>query len=43
VAACYADRVVFLTDGRIAGRLERPSPQAVLEQMAALDRALGSD
>jgi len=42
-AACYADRVVFLADGRIADRLERPSPQAVLDRMAALDPALGSE
>ena len=40
-AACYADRVVFLADGRIAGRLDRPAPQAVLDKMAALDPALG--
>jgi putative ABC transport system ATP-binding protein len=43
VAACYADRVVFLADGRIAGRLDRPAPQDVLDRMAALDPALGSD
>ena len=42
-AACYADRVVFLADGRIAGRLDRPAPQAVLDRMAALDPALGGD
>ena len=42
-AACYADRVVFLADGRIAGRLDRPAPQDVLDRMAALDPALGSD
>jgi putative ABC transport system ATP-binding protein len=39
VAACYADRVVFLADGRIAGQLTRPSPQAVLDRMATLDAA----
>ena len=43
VAACYSGQVVFLADGRIAGRLDRPSPQAVLDRMAALDPALGSD
>src|SRR5690348_17645937 len=43
VAASYADRVVFLADGRIAGQLTRPSPQAVLDQMATLDPALGSE
>jgi putative ABC transport system ATP-binding protein len=42
-AACYADRVVFLADGRVAGQLTRPSPQAVLDRMATLDPALGSD
>jgi putative ABC transport system ATP-binding protein len=40
-AACYADRVVFLADGRIAGRLDQPAPQAVLDRMAALQP--GSD
>ena len=35
-AACYADRVVFLTDGRIADQLDQPDPQAVLDRMAAL-------
>jgi putative ABC transport system ATP-binding protein len=41
VAACYADRVLFLADGRIAGWLERPSPQTVLDRMATLDSAHG--
>jgi putative ABC transport system ATP-binding protein len=35
-AASYADRVVFLADGRIAGGLDQPTPQAVLDRMAAL-------
>jgi putative ABC transport system ATP-binding protein len=39
VAASYADRVVFLADGRIAGELDRPTPQIVLDRM----RTLGSD
>jgi putative ABC transport system ATP-binding protein len=39
--ACYADEVVFLADGRIAGRLDQPAPQAVLDRMAALQP--GSD
>jgi putative ABC transport system ATP-binding protein len=39
VAASYADRVVFLADGRIAGELGQPTPQTVLDRMAAL----GSD
>ncbi|WP_189223924.1 ABC transporter ATP-binding protein [Saccharothrix coeruleofusca] len=36
VAASYADRVVFLTDGRLAGALDRPSPEAVAERMTQL-------
>ena len=36
VAASYADRVVFLADGRIAGALERPTPQTVLDAMKNL-------
>jgi putative ABC transport system ATP-binding protein len=36
VAASYADRVVFLADGRIAGSLGQPSPQAVLDRMKNL-------
>jgi len=39
VAASYADRVVFLADGRIAGELDQPTPQTVLDRM----RTLGSD
>jgi len=35
-AASYADRVVFLADGRIADLLDQPAPQAVLDRMAAL-------
>ena len=35
-AACYADRVVFLADGRIADLLDQPAPQVVLDRMAAL-------
>ena len=36
VSACYADEAVFLADGRIAGRLDQPTPQAVLDRMTAL-------
>jgi putative ABC transport system ATP-binding protein len=36
VAASYADRVVFLADGRIAGGLEQPSPESVLDAMKNL-------
>ena len=37
VAAAYADTVVFLVDGRIAGRMDRPTADAVAGQMAHLD------
>jgi putative ABC transport system ATP-binding protein len=36
VAAGHADVAVFLADGRIAGRLEGPSPERVLDRMKAL-------
>ena len=35
-AASYADRVIFLADGRIAGRLDRPTPESVLDTMKNL-------
>jgi len=37
VAAGFADRVVFLVDGRLAGHMDRPSTAAVAGQMARLD------
>ncbi|UFQ17197.1 MULTISPECIES: ABC transporter ATP-binding protein [Streptomyces] len=37
VAAAYADRVVFLVDGRVAGELRSPDAGGVAERMAALD------
>jgi putative ABC transport system ATP-binding protein len=37
VAASYADTVVFLVDGRIAGRMDGPTADAVAGQMAHLD------
>jgi putative ABC transport system ATP-binding protein len=37
VAAGYADRAVFLVDGRIAGTMDRPTADAVAGQMAHLD------
>ncbi|NJC71405.1 ABC transporter ATP-binding protein [Planosporangium thailandense] len=37
VAASYADRVVFLADGRIVDELPAPTPEAVLTRMARLD------
>jgi putative ABC transport system ATP-binding protein len=36
-AASYADRVVFLADGRIVDELRDPSPEAVLDRIKALD------
>ncbi|HEY2639629.1 MAG TPA: ABC transporter ATP-binding protein [Streptosporangiaceae bacterium] len=36
VAASYADQVVFLADGRIAGGLDHPSPPTVLDAMKNL-------
>ncbi len=36
VAASYADRVVFLADGRIAGGVDRPTPRSVLDAMKDL-------
>ena len=35
-AASYADEVVFLADGRIAGGLARPTPESVLDAMKNL-------
>ncbi|MEU6447581.1 ABC transporter ATP-binding protein [Streptomyces sp. NPDC046979] len=36
VAASYADSVVFLADGRLAGRMDAPAPDAVAERLAHL-------
>ncbi|GAA2544075.1 ABC transporter ATP-binding protein [Streptomyces fimbriatus] len=36
VAASYADSVLFLADGRLAGRLEAPTADAVAERLAHL-------
>ena len=35
-AASFADRVVFLADGRLAGSLEAPSPATIAERMTRL-------
>ncbi len=37
VAAAYADAVVFLVDGHVAGRMQNPTADAVASQMAHLD------
>ncbi len=39
VAAGYADRVVFLADGRLVGELDDPTPERVLERMKRLGEA----
>ncbi|MDH6605553.1 putative ABC transport system ATP-binding protein [Streptomyces sp. SAI-208] len=36
VAASFADSVLFLADGRLAGRMEAPTPAAVAERLAHL-------
>ncbi|MFJ4685376.1 ABC transporter ATP-binding protein [Streptomyces sp. NPDC088789] len=36
VAASFADSVVFLADGRLAGRMDGPAPDAVAERLAHL-------
>ncbi len=36
VAASYADRVLFLADGRLAGELHSPTPESVAERMTHL-------
>ena len=36
VAAAYAQSVVFLADGRVAGHLDDPTPQTVLDALKAL-------
>jgi putative ABC transport system ATP-binding protein len=36
VAASYSGRVVFLADGALAGRLDRPDPNTVAERMVEL-------
>jgi len=38
VAASYADRVVFLADGRIVDELHQPTPESVLDRMKSLGR-----
>jgi putative ABC transport system ATP-binding protein len=37
VAASYADRVVFLADGRVVGELREPTADAVLDRIKALE------
>jgi putative ABC transport system ATP-binding protein len=41
VAAAYADSVLFLADGRLAGSLRAPTPDAVAERLAHLGDRVG--
>jgi putative ABC transport system ATP-binding protein len=36
VAASYADSVLFLSDGRISGQLDAPTPDRILDRLRAL-------
>ena len=38
VAAAYAERVLFLADGQLAGELRDPVPESVAEQLARLEQ-----
>ncbi len=40
IAAAYADRVLFLEDGRIVDELESPTADSVLERMRAFDHGI---
>ena len=40
-AASYADRVLFLADGRIVDEMAEPTADRVLERMKAFDRIVG--
>jgi putative ABC transport system ATP-binding protein len=33
VAASYADRIIFLADGRVVNEMTDPTPERVLDQM----------
>jgi putative ABC transport system ATP-binding protein len=37
VAAAYADRVIFLADGRVVDELHGPSAEGVLDRMKRFD------
>ncbi|WP_395106873.1 ABC transporter ATP-binding protein [Actinomadura sp. SCN-SB] len=43
VAAAYADRVVFLADGRVVGELSGPTAEAVLDFVKRLDAGSGQN
>ena len=41
VAASYADRIVFLVDGKIADEMVKPTAAAILDHLKLLDAAYG--
>ena len=43
VAAAYADRVVFLADGRVVDEMREPTADTILERMKRLDVRLQPD
>lgn len=43
VAAGFADRAVFLADGRVEGELDHPTRETVLERMATMNAAEADD
>jgi putative ABC transport system ATP-binding protein len=36
VAASYADRVVFLADGKVVDQMDNPTPDTVIDRMKIL-------
>jgi putative ABC transport system ATP-binding protein len=38
IAASYADRVIFLSDGRLRGELDRPTAETVTDRLKTLGR-----
>ena len=38
VAASYADRIVFLADGRVVDTMVDPTPERVLDRIKKLER-----
>jgi len=37
IAAGYADRAIFLSDGRAVDEIQNPTPQAVLDRIKSLE------
>jgi putative ABC transport system ATP-binding protein len=38
IAASYADRILFLVDGKVVDQFERSSPEQISQRMLTLDR-----